>query len=183
MALAVASPLNALVAHFLAGFTATEISGALQSAAVIFAIILGFIMPQLSNFLSMQRALTGTLKDALDLYHQRSNEVVVTIQRLEDLGISAGETVRDVVSHEGSHGKKMTASLQSISNQSKNHMSSTPEIGPLMHPHRCRLYYLLRSSPYICHWRLCSDAAYSQRNPPWHARRALHFVAARPALG
>ena len=105
VALAVASPLNALVAYFLAGFTATEISGALQSAAVIFAIILGFIMPQLSNFLSMQRALSGTLKDALDLYHQRSNEVVVTIQRLEDLGISPGETVRDVVTHDGSNAK------------------------------------------------------------------------------
>ena len=94
LALLVASPLNALVAHFLAGFTATEISASLQSAAVTFAIILGLFMPQLSNFLSMQRALTGTLKDALDLYHQRSNEVVVTIQRLEDLGISPSETVR-----------------------------------------------------------------------------------------
>ena len=96
LALLIASPLNALVAHFLGGFTATKIPLSLQSAAIIFAIVLGICMPQLSNFLSMQRALTGTLKDALDLYRQKSNEVVVTIQRLEDMGISPSETVRHV---------------------------------------------------------------------------------------
>ena len=45
----------------------------------------------------IQRALSQTLRDALDLYHQRFAETVVRIVKLESLGISIEQTVWSLI--------------------------------------------------------------------------------------
>ncbi len=44
-----------------------------------------------------RRALTATLRDALDPFHQTINAVTVTVKRLEDIGVSVPQTVVAVI--------------------------------------------------------------------------------------
>eukprot|EP01103_Thecamoeba_quadrilineata_P013162 TRINITY_DN3567_c0_g1_i2.p1 TRINITY_DN3567_c0_g1~~TRINITY_DN3567_c0_g1_i2.p1 ORF type:complete len:1198 (-),score=214.19 TRINITY_DN3567_c0_g1_i2:59-3133(-) len=56
--------------------------------SIVVAFVLGLLMPLVSNILPIKRALSRTLREALDLYHQTVNEVKVTVQRLDDLDLS-----------------------------------------------------------------------------------------------
>eukprot|EP01107_Rhizomastix_libera_P002165 TRINITY_DN13874_c0_g1_i1.p1 TRINITY_DN13874_c0_g1~~TRINITY_DN13874_c0_g1_i1.p1 ORF type:complete len:1304 (+),score=307.08 TRINITY_DN13874_c0_g1_i1:32-3943(+) len=52
------------------------------------AFFIGMVMPIVANIGPIMRALSKTLRDALDLYHQVQNDVLVSITRLQDVGIS-----------------------------------------------------------------------------------------------
>ncbi len=54
-------------------------------------------MPLAGMMLPIRRALTQTLRDALDVYHNIVYDSIVRIQRLESLGVSLTETVVAVV--------------------------------------------------------------------------------------
>ena len=53
-------------------------------------ISLGLLIPLISNYLPIRRALSKTLRDSLDLYHRAVNGIVVTVMKLEKMGISPG---------------------------------------------------------------------------------------------
>ena len=44
-------------------------------------------MPAVANIVPIRRALSSTLRDAIDLYHQTFTDVTVVITRLEKLGL------------------------------------------------------------------------------------------------
>lgn len=90
----IASVLNVLVMWLLAGFLVidlAEVPLGLHVSAVIYAIVLGTVMPALANIVPVRRALSKTLRDALDLYHQTSNDIQVSMLRLADIGLSPAQ--------------------------------------------------------------------------------------------
>uniref|UniRef100_A0A6T6YUC0 ABC3 transporter permease C-terminal domain-containing protein n=1 Tax=Bicosoecida sp. CB-2014 TaxID=1486930 RepID=A0A6T6YUC0_9STRA len=88
----VAAALNVIVMVVLADFLiidVAEVPLGLHTSAVVYALVLGTVMPAIANIIPVRRALSKTLRDALDMYHQTSNAVQVTMQRLADVGLSA----------------------------------------------------------------------------------------------
>jgi len=65
----------------------------LHNSAVALGVVLGTILPILGMLLPIRRALSRTLRDALDVYHNVAYDSVVKIQRLENLGVSVTETM------------------------------------------------------------------------------------------
>eukprot|EP00357_Protocruzia_adherens_P031584 CAMPEP_0114984976 /NCGR_PEP_ID=MMETSP0216-20121206/7590_1 /TAXON_ID=223996 /ORGANISM="Protocruzia adherens, Strain Boccale" /LENGTH=1353 /DNA_ID=CAMNT_0002347201 /DNA_START=273 /DNA_END=4334 /DNA_ORIENTATION=+ len=55
---------------------------------IVTGIAIGIVMPLISNIIPIQRALSKTLRDALDVFHNIINETMVTIIKLEHLGVS-----------------------------------------------------------------------------------------------
>jgi len=49
---------------------------------------MGIILPFIANIEPIQRAVAKNLRISLDLYHRSINELVVTMTRLENLGMS-----------------------------------------------------------------------------------------------
>lgn len=72
--------------------TNTVLSPTLSAGGWLIGILLGIAMPSVANVVPIRRALTSTLRDSLDLYHQTINQVTVTLRRLADVGISATES-------------------------------------------------------------------------------------------
>lgn len=72
----------------LSGFTRIALPLMLSPSAIAMGVIVGFVMPLVSLISPVQRALSKTLRDALDVYHNAVNDVTVTITKLENLGIS-----------------------------------------------------------------------------------------------
>jgi len=81
------------VAWYLADFSDTEINPYLQTRSIVLGILLGTIMPVVANIVPIRQALSRTLRDALDLYHQSFSETIIKIERLENLGVSLNQTV------------------------------------------------------------------------------------------
>ena len=52
------------------------------------ATVSGLFMPAIANVVPIRRAMSSTLRDAIDLYHQTFTDVTVVITRLEKLGLS-----------------------------------------------------------------------------------------------
>jgi ABC-type antimicrobial peptide transport system permease subunit len=89
--------LNTVVSYYAADYTGTEIDVALGWTPVLVGISLGLLMPIIANIAPIRRALSRTLRDALDVYHQKFNETVVKIVRLEEMGVSVEQTVWSVM--------------------------------------------------------------------------------------
>ena len=56
------------------------------NSAIVLCVVIGIFMPLVSNIFPIQRALSRTLRDSLDVYHQSAAEVSVQTIRLENLG-------------------------------------------------------------------------------------------------
>lgn len=80
--------LNTLVAMFLFDSTVLYSSYQLAPSAIGLAFGLGIFIPLVSNVLPILRALSKTLRDSLDIYHRTVNEILVTVVKLEKMGIS-----------------------------------------------------------------------------------------------
>ena len=59
-----------------------------RTSAVLLAFFVGLFVPLLSNFLPIKRALSRTLRDSLDIYHQVHTETQVRMVKLANLGLS-----------------------------------------------------------------------------------------------
>jgi len=86
-------PAQAILEDFAKG----SIVDVLNPAAIVLGFFLGLLMPIVSNIGPIRRALSKTLRDSLDLYHQTFNEVRVTVMKLETLGLSPGQTVISIL--------------------------------------------------------------------------------------
>eukprot|EP01119_Soliformovum_irregulare_P011698 TRINITY_DN2957_c0_g2_i5.p1 TRINITY_DN2957_c0_g2~~TRINITY_DN2957_c0_g2_i5.p1 ORF type:complete len:779 (-),score=230.88 TRINITY_DN2957_c0_g2_i5:26-2362(-) len=76
------------VAGYISDFSLSPIDITMTPRAGLLATILGLIMPLVSIVGPIRRALSRTLRDALDIYHQVQSETSVSITKLEDLGLS-----------------------------------------------------------------------------------------------
>eukprot|EP01104_Vermistella_antarctica_P011774 TRINITY_DN3326_c1_g2_i1.p1 TRINITY_DN3326_c1_g2~~TRINITY_DN3326_c1_g2_i1.p1 ORF type:complete len:1301 (+),score=387.68 TRINITY_DN3326_c1_g2_i1:217-4119(+) len=84
--------LNAPAQYAIAFFASTSPAYGLASTSIILAVTVGTIMPLISNVWPIKRALSRTLRDSLDVYHQSNNDTSVTIVKLDSLGLSAWQT-------------------------------------------------------------------------------------------
>jgi len=60
----------------------------MSDGAIILGVSMGIILPFLANIEPIQRAVSKNLRVSLDLYHRSINELVVTMTRLENMGMS-----------------------------------------------------------------------------------------------
>ena len=88
MGLFVGILLNLIAAFFIGWYTGLPVDLILHPYAFILAIALGTVLPGLSTYIPIKRALTKTLRDSLDLYHRIVSGVKVTILKLQKLGLS-----------------------------------------------------------------------------------------------
>jgi hypothetical protein len=51
-------------------------------------VLVGILLPVISNMIPIQRALSKNLRSSLDLYHRAINEITVSVKRIEDMGLS-----------------------------------------------------------------------------------------------
>jgi len=84
----IAQLLNLVVVGAINSFVETDVTLWLHGAGWIVGIVLGTAIPLFANVVPIKRALSNTLRDALDLYHQTFSEVTVRMLRLSELGLS-----------------------------------------------------------------------------------------------
>ncbi|ELR12239.1 efflux ABC transporter, permease, putative, partial [Acanthamoeba castellanii str. Neff] len=89
--------INVIVAYFIADYTSTAVNVLIGWTPVLVGVSLGLFMPIIANIIPIRRALSRTLRDALDVYHQKFSETVVKIVRLEEMGVSVEQTVWSVM--------------------------------------------------------------------------------------
>lgn len=87
--LLLSSLINIPVSSILSGFTALKISPLLSGPSIGMGIAVGLIVPLFAVIIPIKRALSKSLRDALDLYHSVMNETKVVLTRLENLGLSS----------------------------------------------------------------------------------------------
>lgn len=72
----------------MSNYAAYSLSIKLELSAIILGLFLGIFMPIVSNIAPIQRALSRTLRDSLDVYHQSSQDITVQMIKLESLGLN-----------------------------------------------------------------------------------------------
>ncbi|KAL4502254.1 hypothetical protein ABPG72_000489 [Tetrahymena utriculariae] len=87
---------NSIIAFVIFNRSMVVTSYDLHWSAVVLAVCLGIFIPLLSVYLPIQRAMSKTLRDSLDLYHRVINEISVSVQKLERLGISFSQFVNSI---------------------------------------------------------------------------------------
>eukprot|EP00742_Colponemidia_sp_Colp-10_P003305 GILJ01003519.1.p1 GENE.GILJ01003519.1~~GILJ01003519.1.p1 ORF type:complete len:1186 (-),score=204.90 GILJ01003519.1:249-3806(-) len=92
LGLIVAWIINIFVAFIIAEYADMAVSFKLADSAIILGVCLGIFMPLVSNIVPIRRALSNTLRDALDVYHHVVNDTVVKMIKLANLGISPIQT-------------------------------------------------------------------------------------------
>lgn len=85
--------LNVIVAYFIYTYSFAEISYLIAWKPALWGISLGIVMPLISNILPIKRALSKTIRDALDIFHQLVNDISVKIVKLESMGFSPFQLV------------------------------------------------------------------------------------------
>ena len=87
LGLLAAFSLNVPLSNLLADFAFFPRDYTLTSSAVAVGTLIGLFMPLVSTIVPIQRALSKTLRDSLDIYHQVSSETSVQMIKLESLGL------------------------------------------------------------------------------------------------
>eukprot|EP00698_Gefionella_okellyi_P021274 TRINITY_DN6854_c0_g1_i1.p1 TRINITY_DN6854_c0_g1~~TRINITY_DN6854_c0_g1_i1.p1 ORF type:complete len:1082 (+),score=291.51 TRINITY_DN6854_c0_g1_i1:95-3340(+) len=83
---------NAVLSVMFAQATSNFVDFSVDSAAMGIGLAIGMAMPLMSNIFPIRRALSKTLRDSLDMYHQSVNDVLVQFQSLEHVGLSPAQT-------------------------------------------------------------------------------------------
>jgi len=87
-----------VVAYFVyCKFVLLPINLTFYSTSIISGLFMGLLMPIVANIAPIQRALSRTLRDALDVYHQVKNETIVKIMKLEEIGLDVLQTLLAVL--------------------------------------------------------------------------------------
>ncbi|KAI9140455.1 FtsX-like permease family-domain-containing protein [Paraphysoderma sedebokerense] len=85
------------IEYVLSSFANIPMSLKLDPSAWTLGVIIGLVLPIVGMVIPIRRALTKTLRDALDVYHNVVFDTIVHIQRLEDIGLSLNETLLSVL--------------------------------------------------------------------------------------
>lgn len=78
--------------YVLSQFATIPLEVNLPSTTIILVTLLGLILPILGTLVPIRRALTKTLRDALDILHIVVYETSVSMQKLQDIGLSLTES-------------------------------------------------------------------------------------------
>ncbi|KAJ3299821.1 hypothetical protein HK104_006755 [Borealophlyctis nickersoniae] len=81
------------IAYFISTFTATPLLPTFTLSALLLSILLGLCLPLLGTIVPIRRALSKTLRDALDVFRTSVNDTDVRVAKLEEIGLSVTETV------------------------------------------------------------------------------------------
>jgi ABC-type lipoprotein release transport system permease subunit len=81
-------PLRWALVHFMA--TPTPIM--LNTGPTVVGVVVGLLMPLIALIGPVMKSLSKTLRDSLDLYHSATNDTLVVVTKLENLGLSPGQT-------------------------------------------------------------------------------------------
>ena len=74
-------------------FASAPINLGLPGLGVAYGVAYGILVPAIATVGPIRRALGGTLRDALDLYHSGMHDVTVVVLRLAEVGLSPTQTV------------------------------------------------------------------------------------------
>ncbi|ORX53870.1 hypothetical protein BCR36DRAFT_348918 [Piromyces finnis] len=85
------------VDYIISQYAETSINVSITPSALILGISIGFFIPVFGIVGLVKRALTKTLRDALDIYHHVVSEAQVKIQKLEDIGMSLSEMAISII--------------------------------------------------------------------------------------
>lgn len=85
------------ITYLMASYASYEANYFLEPSAIYFALILGILMPLISNIIPIQRALSRTLRDSLDIYHQTSQQITVQMIKLESLGLNPWQIISAIM--------------------------------------------------------------------------------------
>ena len=88
--MSIAGLLHLPLALIFADFSGLDIPFRLPDHAIALGCAVGVIMPIVANVVPVRRALSNTLRDALDLYRKAASEIKVKLQSLASLGLSPG---------------------------------------------------------------------------------------------
>lgn len=83
---------NIPVAQQIADFAVISPDYTLKAAAIWLGFAIGFAMPLVANIVPISRALSRTLRDSLDVYHQVISDITVRVIRLSQLGLDVWQT-------------------------------------------------------------------------------------------
>ena len=85
------------IAKYISTYTMLRPDLGLNVVAWVLALCMGFLMPIIANVVPIKRALSSTLRDALDIYHKAVQAVSVTVKRLQDVGINRSVLILSVL--------------------------------------------------------------------------------------
>jgi len=91
--LTVAAVLFVLVAALIADFASADLSLVLPAEGWIYGVAYGLLVPAIATIGPIRRALSNTLRDALDLYRSAATDVTVVVLKLAEVGLSVSQTV------------------------------------------------------------------------------------------
>ncbi|CAK88800.1 unnamed protein product (macronuclear) [Paramecium tetraurelia] len=89
--------MNCLISMYVFDMSLLLTTYSIPSSALAFQISLGITMPIISNILPIKKALSKALRDSLDLFHRVVNDILVTVVKLEMMGISTNQTVCSII--------------------------------------------------------------------------------------
>eukprot|EP00698_Gefionella_okellyi_P021275 TRINITY_DN6854_c0_g1_i3.p1 TRINITY_DN6854_c0_g1~~TRINITY_DN6854_c0_g1_i3.p1 ORF type:complete len:1058 (+),score=247.33 TRINITY_DN6854_c0_g1_i3:1039-4212(+) len=84
--------LNVVVAVVFAAIAVIPIDFGIAPIALYVGLGIGIAMPLASNIIPIRRALSKTLRDSLDVYHQANDDVSISVRSLERYGLSPAVT-------------------------------------------------------------------------------------------
>lgn len=97
LGLTVSSLLNLVIVAVLQWYAGVSVSSAMYPKAWIYGVVLGAAVPAIAVIVPIRRALTATLRDALDLSHQVTHDITVTAMKLSEKGLSPAQTALAVM--------------------------------------------------------------------------------------
>ena len=65
----------------------------LSTPSILIGCTLGLVMPMLSNILPIKNALGKNLRTSLDLYHRAGGDMIISVKKLQDMGLSPPQFV------------------------------------------------------------------------------------------
>ena len=86
--LAIAQIFSLPIIFFMSAYSSVKTTYWMEWETLLMGVTLGLLMPIVSNIAPIQRALSRTLRDSLDVYHQASQQIDVKMVKLESLGLN-----------------------------------------------------------------------------------------------
>ena len=85
------------IGYILSSFVAIQIDVSIDPSAIIIGVVLGLLLPVFGVIVPIRRALSNTIRDALDVYHNVVFETQISIQKLEDIGLNMTATLVAII--------------------------------------------------------------------------------------
>lgn len=93
LALCITSILNVLVSYIIYLYSYGELQFYISSSPLLLGIGVGLLMPTISNIMPIKKALSRSIRDALDIFHNSINDISVKIVKLESWGLDPVQSV------------------------------------------------------------------------------------------